>query len=95
MADFPAGVFEQKATQRTADDGSEAGGGLMSVMRGGRVFEKSRRKHIDCFWKTWRGCAKNPWPHAVYLAWKTIRGSGRPVFRWLRICKTRMRQRFT
>lgn len=40
MADFPAGVFEQKATQRTADDGSEAGGGLMSVMRGGRVFEK-------------------------------------------------------
>jgi len=39
-ADLPAGRFEQTATKRTADDGSDAGGGLMSVMRGGRVFEK-------------------------------------------------------
>ncbi len=39
-ADLPAGRFEQKATKRTADNGSDAGGGLMSVMRGGRVFEK-------------------------------------------------------
>jgi len=35
-----AGAFEITETKRTADDGSEAGGGLMSVMRGGRVFEK-------------------------------------------------------
>lgn len=35
-----AGRFERTQTRRTADDGSEAGGGLMSVMRGGRVFEK-------------------------------------------------------
>jgi len=39
-ADMPAGRFVQSETRRTADDGSDAGGGLMSVMRGGRVFEK-------------------------------------------------------
>ena len=32
--------FEVTTTRRTSDDGSDAGGGLMSVMRGGRVFEK-------------------------------------------------------
>ncbi|NIY73629.1 oxygen-dependent coproporphyrinogen oxidase [Marivivens donghaensis] len=40
FADQPAGRFEVTETKRTADDGSDAGGGLMSVMRGGRVFEK-------------------------------------------------------
>jgi len=39
-ADLPAGRFEVTETSRTSDDGSDAGGGLMSVMRGGRVFEK-------------------------------------------------------
>ncbi len=39
-ADMPAGRFERTVTKRTADDGSNAGGGVMSVMRGGRVFEK-------------------------------------------------------
>jgi len=39
-ADLPAGRFEKTQTTRKADDGSDAGGGLMSVMRGGRVFEK-------------------------------------------------------
>ncbi|GAA4215677.1 coproporphyrinogen III oxidase [Sagittula marina] len=34
------GRFEVTQTKRHADDGSDAGGGLMSVMRGGRVFEK-------------------------------------------------------
>lgn len=34
------GAFEVTPTRRRADDGSDAGGGLMSVMRGGRVFEK-------------------------------------------------------
>ncbi|MBT8155324.1 oxygen-dependent coproporphyrinogen oxidase [Epibacterium ulvae] len=34
------GAFEVSETTRTSDDGSDAGGGLMSVMRGGRVFEK-------------------------------------------------------
>ncbi len=34
------GRFEVKTTARTAEDGSDAGGGLMSVMRSGRVFEK-------------------------------------------------------
>jgi coproporphyrinogen III oxidase len=37
---LPAGRFEVTPTKRDADDGSDAGGGLMSVMRGGRVFEK-------------------------------------------------------
>ena len=32
--------FEATPTTRSADDGSDAGGGLMSIMRGGRVFEK-------------------------------------------------------
>ncbi|MCX8509593.1 MAG: oxygen-dependent coproporphyrinogen oxidase [Rhodobacteraceae bacterium] len=40
LADRPAGRFEVTPTQRASDDGSDAGGGLMSVMRGGRLFEK-------------------------------------------------------
>lgn len=32
--------FEVSQTRRASEDGSDAGGGLMSVMRGGRVFEK-------------------------------------------------------
>ena len=39
-ADLPAGRFELSPTRRHSEDGSDAGGGLMSVMRGGRVFEK-------------------------------------------------------
>lgn len=38
--DAPIGEFEVTQTKRASDDGSDAGGGLMSVMRGGRVFEK-------------------------------------------------------
>ncbi|WP_224816142.1 oxygen-dependent coproporphyrinogen oxidase [Hasllibacter sp. MH4015] len=38
--DAPAGRFEVTETKRASDDGSDAGGGLMSVMRDGRVFEK-------------------------------------------------------
>ena len=40
LSERPAGRFEVKATRRASDDGLDAGGGLMSVMRGGRVFEK-------------------------------------------------------
>lgn len=36
----PVGRFEVTPTKRRGDDGEDAGGGLMSVMRGGRVFEK-------------------------------------------------------
>ncbi|MFO6465764.1 oxygen-dependent coproporphyrinogen oxidase [Jannaschia sp. KMU-145] len=39
-ADLPAGRFEVTPTTRSAEDGSDAGGGIMSVMRGGRHFEK-------------------------------------------------------
>ncbi|MGV6850472.1 MAG: oxygen-dependent coproporphyrinogen oxidase [Marinibacterium sp.] len=34
------GRFEVTETRRAGEDGQDAGGGLMSVMRGGRVFEK-------------------------------------------------------
>lgn len=40
LAEQPPGRFELRETKREAEDGSDAGGGLMSVMRGGRVFEK-------------------------------------------------------
>lgn len=39
LADRPAGSFERTAWQRPAENGEDAGGGEMSVMRG-RVFEK-------------------------------------------------------
>tara|TARA_R110002126_G_scaffold194759_1_gene342770 strand:- start:348 stop:1241 length:894 start_codon:yes stop_codon:yes gene_type:complete len=40
LSDTAPGAFEVTETKRASDDGSDAGGGLMSVMRGGRVFEK-------------------------------------------------------
>ncbi len=40
FADRPAGRFELRKTKRASEDGADAGGGLMSVMRGGRLFEK-------------------------------------------------------
>ncbi len=40
MSDRPAALFEVSQTRRASDDGSDTGGGLMSVMRGGRLFEK-------------------------------------------------------
>jgi coproporphyrinogen III oxidase len=40
LSDAAPGRFEVTETKRKSDDGSDAGGGLMSVMRGGRVFEK-------------------------------------------------------
>ena len=40
FADRAPGRFEVSETRRQSDDGSDAGGGLMSVLRGGRVFGK-------------------------------------------------------
>ena len=40
LSDAAVGRFEVTTTKRKGDDGADAGGGLMSVMRGGRVFEK-------------------------------------------------------
>jgi len=40
LSDAAPAVFDVSETRRQSDDGSDAGGGLMSVMRGGRVFEK-------------------------------------------------------
>lgn len=40
FASAAPGRFEVGETRRDAGDGADAGGGLMSVLRGGRVFEK-------------------------------------------------------
>jgi coproporphyrinogen III oxidase len=40
FADLAPGRFERKPTKRHSEDGSDAGGGEMRVMRGGRCFEK-------------------------------------------------------
>lgn len=40
FAEMEAGRFDVSETKRSAENGSDAGGGIMSVMRGGRVFEK-------------------------------------------------------
>jgi coproporphyrinogen III oxidase len=40
LADAAPARFEVRETRRASEDGSDAGGGLMSVMRRGRVFEK-------------------------------------------------------
>ncbi len=40
LSDAALGCFDITQTTRRSDDGSDAGGGVMSVMRGGRVFEK-------------------------------------------------------
>lgn len=40
FSDQPAGKFDVTTTKRGSEDGTDTGGGLMSVMRGGRVFEK-------------------------------------------------------
>ncbi|WP_299673698.1 oxygen-dependent coproporphyrinogen oxidase [uncultured Roseobacter sp.] len=40
LSEAAPGRFDVTETQRKSDDRTDAGGGLMSVMRGGRVFEK-------------------------------------------------------
>lgn len=40
FAEIPAGRFEQIATKRSGNVGEDSGGGQMSVMRNGRLFEK-------------------------------------------------------
>ncbi|SEK25631.1 coproporphyrinogen oxidase [Roseovarius azorensis] len=40
LSDAVPGCFEVKETRRASDDGFDTGGGLMSVLRGGCVFEK-------------------------------------------------------
>ncbi|MEX0282261.1 MAG: oxygen-dependent coproporphyrinogen oxidase [Arenibacterium sp.] len=40
LSDADPARFDVSETKRAADTGDDAGGGLMSVMRGGRVFEK-------------------------------------------------------
>ena len=39
-SDQPKGIFEITQTKRNSESGDSAGGGVMSILRGGRVFEK-------------------------------------------------------
>ena len=75
VADLPAGRFEVNETTRTSDDGSDAGGGLMSVMRGGRVFEKVG-VNISTVLANSVMRHKRRWPRAVSPVWKAIRAFG-------------------
>jgi coproporphyrinogen III oxidase len=63
-----AGRFERKSWERTnQSDGAEGGGGVMSIMRGGRVFEKVgvnissvHGTFTEEFAKNIRGAAEDP-----------------------------------
>ncbi|MGC9417700.1 MAG: oxygen-dependent coproporphyrinogen oxidase [Rhodovulum sp.] len=62
------GRFEVSETRRTSEDGADAGGGLMSVMRGGRVFEKVGVNVSTVFGKL------NPRAQAAMMARKDMPG---------------------
>lgn len=92
LSNAAAGRFDVSETKRTSEDGSDAGGGLMSVMRGGACSKRSgsisRRSTAR-----WANGHKKQWPRAVYPEWQRIRVFGHQASVWLRICKTPTRQR--
>ena len=79
-AHLSAGRFEVSDTKRHSDDGSDAGGGVMSVMRGGRVFEKVG-VNISTVYGTLAPRAQRRWRRAGCPVWTPIHGSGPLAFR--------------
>lgn len=95
FAHLPAGRFEVTETKRASTDGSDAGGGLMSVMRGGRVFEKKSALMFRRCLASLVNAPRMRWrPAKAFRAWRMTRAFGRRGFRSWRICKTRTRLRF-
>jgi coproporphyrinogen III oxidase len=70
FAHLAPGRFDVSDTKRTSDDGSDAGGGIMSVMRGGRLFEK-----VGVNWSQVHGTLQ-PRAVAAMAARKDIPGMG-------------------
>ena len=87
-----AGRFEVSETKRASDDGSDAGGGLMSVMRGGRVFEKVGVNVSAVYGTLGERAQKAMAARGVPGMAEDPRFWASPGFRWWRICRTPMCQ---